>query len=77
MFFDIFFIGYYVIEMVGVVLGDSVVIVGVGLVGLMVVLFVMIKGVVKVMVVDCYFDWFVLVEQIGVIVIDDFKVDFV
>ena len=72
---DIFPTGYHATEMAGVIPGDSVVIAGAGLVGLMAALFAMIKGAAKVMVVDRHPDRLALAEQIGAIAIDDSKVD--
>ncbi|RYF27696.1 MAG: aldehyde dehydrogenase [Chloroflexi bacterium] len=72
---DIFPTGYHATEMADVQPGDSVVVYGAGPVGLMAAYSAVIRGAGKVMIVDRRDDRLKLAESIGVIAIDDSKVD--
>jgi glutathione-independent formaldehyde dehydrogenase len=72
---DIFPTGWHATELAGVRPGDSVVVYGAGPVGLMAAYSATIKQARQVMIVDRHPDRLALAEKIGVIPIDDSKVD--
>jgi threonine dehydrogenase-like Zn-dependent dehydrogenase len=72
---DIFPTGWHATELAGVKAGDRVVVYGAGPVGLMAAYSATLKDASKVMIVDRHPDRLKLAEQIGVIPIDDSKVD--